>query len=478
MSSPVQRAKNVSIQQASNVSAGLIGLVLLISLALSFWRLSFVTLWSDEFISVRTISLPWGSIFLGQYVRELHPPFYFLVLKLWITLFGEGELAMRLLSVVFATVSLVVLFLLVRRLGDWRAAAGATLLVAVSPLYVYYATEIRMYSLLVCLSLLAFLCFVLFSDGTRYPNTMLLLLFVCVTLTFYTHYFGVLTAVGIGCFSLVRLVVNRERRQVYVLATLLLCAGMFVPVVRFILLPQMERYTSSFPLTADRLLRPDIILALLSGNGQTRFDLHDMLQILSLLAVGAGAAALAISGRRPQLAAMIGFITISGLIALAINTRGVFVVPRYLLHVNLFAFVLAACSLIRTERPLGNWLNLSGLALIAVMTVAGLNSAVRRDLPFPDWQQVAQTIEQVRTPGEPVVIMGWDANPVQFYLRNVPYMTSYDLEQRLTQARPPATYLIVDSEFARKLAFLDSADVLYTIPDRQVRILRYTPGRR
>jgi len=78
---------------------------------------------------------------------DTHPPFYYLLLKGWASLFGWSELALRTLSVVSMAGALTVGSLLVRRMFGNRVAIGTAILLAFSPLLLRYGFEIRMYSM-------------------------------------------------------------------------------------------------------------------------------------------------------------------------------------------------------------------------------------------------------------------------------------------------------------------------------------------
>jgi 4-amino-4-deoxy-L-arabinose transferase-like glycosyltransferase len=77
---------------------------------------------------------------------DSHPPLSFLIVRGWIALFGESDLALRLLPAIVSCVSLVLFARLVQAwLGGGRAAA-AVALYAVAPILVNSAHEVRMYA--------------------------------------------------------------------------------------------------------------------------------------------------------------------------------------------------------------------------------------------------------------------------------------------------------------------------------------------
>lgn len=113
-------------------------------------------LWLDEALSVNIARLPVGDL-LDQLRRDGHPPLYYLLLHGWIDVFGEGDVAVRSLSALFGVGLLPLMWLAARRYGGRACAVAATLLLATSPFAIRYATEARMYALLMFLVLAGWL---------------------------------------------------------------------------------------------------------------------------------------------------------------------------------------------------------------------------------------------------------------------------------------------------------------------------------
>jgi hypothetical protein len=110
-------------------------------------------LWLDEALTVHIARLPLGDI-EGALRHDGHPPLFYWLLHGWLDAFGEGDVAARSLSGVLGVAALPLAWL-AGRWGGGRSAAWATaLVVALSPFAVRYATEARMYSLVMVLVLL------------------------------------------------------------------------------------------------------------------------------------------------------------------------------------------------------------------------------------------------------------------------------------------------------------------------------------
>lgn len=126
-------------------------------------------LWLDEALSVNIARLPVGDL-LDQLRRDGHPPLYYLLLHGWMELFGEGDVAVRSLSALFGVGLLPLLWLAARRYGGRACAVAATVLLATSPFAIRYATETRMYALLMVLVLAGWLLVREALDRPRLPT--------------------------------------------------------------------------------------------------------------------------------------------------------------------------------------------------------------------------------------------------------------------------------------------------------------------
>jgi hypothetical protein len=115
--------------------------------------------WIDEGISVGVAHHHWTSIphLLRQ---DGSPPAYYMLLGLWIRVFGDGEAATHTLSLVFSLASIPVAYFAGRSIFDRRTGFVCALLVAATPYLTYYAQETRMYAFEAFLSLVAVLAYV------------------------------------------------------------------------------------------------------------------------------------------------------------------------------------------------------------------------------------------------------------------------------------------------------------------------------
>lgn len=155
-------------------------------LALTLSRLTLPSVWFDESYSMYLMRYDLAD--LTHYTAiDVHPPLYYYLLKGWTSLFGDSVAVCRLLSVVLGVVVLILVYLLIKKLFTRKSASLATLLVAISPMFVRYGIETRMYMLVLVIALLAVFAFhnLLHTNKRRWAVTM----GVLMSLGMWTHYF-------------------------------------------------------------------------------------------------------------------------------------------------------------------------------------------------------------------------------------------------------------------------------------------------
>lgn len=135
-----------------------IALILLLATALYLYQLGTESLWIDELFSIRDAkALKLISV----------RPLYYIFLRVWMQ-FGTSDVWLRGLSVLFALGSVFLTYQLGRRLAGETTGLIAALLLALSPVFIYHAQEVRMYTLGTFLGLGGTLAL---TDALEHPTT-------------------------------------------------------------------------------------------------------------------------------------------------------------------------------------------------------------------------------------------------------------------------------------------------------------------
>ena len=199
-------------------------LILISALALRLYNFRKYPLWFDEIVSYRYshqvfdrelantgVSAPLH--FFEKAKLDPHPVFYYFLIY-FCSFFLKSGWSLRLLSVIFSTLSLFVFYKLTRIIYNRLTSVIAIILMAMSPFQVWYAQEIRSYAISEFFSLLAILFLIkIFKKHKKIywiyffassifaflTNYYFLLLFV-ISLSFLLHKLNLLSAKKIVLF--------------------------------------------------------------------------------------------------------------------------------------------------------------------------------------------------------------------------------------------------------------------------------------
>jgi len=211
-------------------------LILGLAALLRFYRLGAEGFWLDEVLSLEQAPASvWNAVVDFWLLRGLGRRISLLPLGIVLQL-GDSEFVARLPYAIFSILDVAALYLVVRRLRDARTARLAMLLLALSPLHIWYAQEVRWYAQWSLCTTLTFLALVhAWKDGRRTAWWG----YVAATVAnFTTFVLSVLVVVIQGLVGLLLGVLGAGRRfvvrqYVSLLAGCLIAAPTFAVALRF-----------------------------------------------------------------------------------------------------------------------------------------------------------------------------------------------------------------------------------------------------
>jgi mannosyltransferase len=132
---------------------------------LRFFLIGDKPIWLDEALTIEPARLSLAGGWHWLVSLDAHPPLYYLLLHVWLRLFGDGPTATRSLSAICGTLTLPIFYATARRMlrvasdggelraprMDRRVALLATFILAVSPFHVRFGQEVRMYAFITLL---------------------------------------------------------------------------------------------------------------------------------------------------------------------------------------------------------------------------------------------------------------------------------------------------------------------------------------
>ncbi len=121
--------------------------VVILGILIRLYNLTSISLWHDEAFSALLIKYNWGEM-MYRIGLDVHPPAYYIVLRLWHYVFSDALWSLRGMSVFFGILTIVAVYGLVKTsFKSEKAAILAALFVALSPFQIQYVTEARMYTM-------------------------------------------------------------------------------------------------------------------------------------------------------------------------------------------------------------------------------------------------------------------------------------------------------------------------------------------
>jgi len=374
---------------ARSVRLAVLGLSAL-ALVFGFVELTGKSMWLDESASVDYADRGLRSLFDVLSGGDPNMGLYYVLLHGWMRIFGEGEVAVRSMSVLFAVATVPVMYLVGLRLFDRTAGLLAALFLTLDSFFVQYSQEARAYSLVLLFLTLSMLFFV---EELERPSTWVRVGYVLSTgLALYAQYFSVFViAAQIAAFALWRV---RFRRWLVSWA----CVGL--------------------------VWLPEAIAAGRRGTGAlswvTEPSLHDLVHTAKALAGGSWTvlAVALLAGlygarwglRRVGVAAAWFFVPLLGSFVASFVVHPMFV--RQYLSVGLPGLILlAAAGIALLPRPA------AGAVVLAVAALSSLHIADWYAAPSKeDWRAATAYVLAEERPSDGVVFYPhWSALPVHYY---------------------------------------------------------------
>ncbi|GAB4536644.1 MAG: hypothetical protein Kow0063_22420 [Anaerolineae bacterium] len=229
-------SRDGKVLERITIGPGPVSAIFVLALALRLINLGTRSLWYDEAFAVLYAEKPFATMLYGTITRvegaaaDVHPLFFYSMLHTWMRIFGQSPVAVRALSALVGAASVVMVYLVGRRLFDSRVGLAAALIAAVAPFHIYYSQEARMYAWLGFAALTMTYFFLrAWTDG-GWGNWFVFGVFGALTL--YAHNLGAMFLAGLDLWVLwawFRPGGVRWRNFYPLLLSHLLMVGLFTP---------------------------------------------------------------------------------------------------------------------------------------------------------------------------------------------------------------------------------------------------------
>jgi mannosyltransferase len=160
--------------------------ITLLGAALRLFHLGSQSLWLDESLSLVFASVSLKDSMEAILADGVHPPLYYLVLRLFL-LMGQSEEIARLPSAIFGILTIPLVYEIGRLCSDQKVGLVSALFLSLSPFHVWFSQDARMYAMATFLTLASVYFFLRLLQGDNWRWWMGFV--VCTALGYYTHYF-------------------------------------------------------------------------------------------------------------------------------------------------------------------------------------------------------------------------------------------------------------------------------------------------
>jgi 4-amino-4-deoxy-L-arabinose transferase-like glycosyltransferase len=179
-------------------------LIRLVNLNQSFWL--------DEATTAKVVlEYDYRTIVTQFSPTDFHPPLYYLFIKLWTSIAGTSEIALRMPSVLFSLAAGYFVYLSGKVLKSEKVGLWAAVFFLFNPLVIYYSQEARMYMMAACWIAATLYYLLLLEKGKENERTNLIGINVSMFLAFSTFYGSIFFLSGIFTWFLL----NRNVRMFF-----------------------------------------------------------------------------------------------------------------------------------------------------------------------------------------------------------------------------------------------------------------------
>ena len=217
-------------------------LIFVIATILYLFNIGFSDLWSDE---IYTKSMLDGSLsdFYAKFKNDLHPPLYYLGLRLFTGLFGLNAISLRLFSVLGVLSTLLLGYFAGQRVFGKQGALYFCLMLISVPMLAAYSHQARMYTWAAFSVTGVFIYSYLFMRTGK--NRDLVLLFIFTVLAIYIHYYSLAAAFVANIFVFLYLFRTKNKKWLPHLYSVLIAILLFLPWL-FMFIIQVKKVQHAF----------------------------------------------------------------------------------------------------------------------------------------------------------------------------------------------------------------------------------------
>lgn len=410
-----------------------LGGIIMMFLFFALSALGATSLWLDEGITFYNSSGSFADITGKTANLDLSPPLYYYLIKVWRSMSGldatHSAILLRLPSVFFAVLSLLMVYLIARKSFNEKVGLIAAFLLAINPFFVGFAREARMYMLLTALILCAYFLLLKIFKQEELKKSWLLLTIVNI-LGIYTHnfYWFALASLGLTAILFIPFIKHKTKLLAYAAGSGIITLLAFAPwLSSFLKQLEVNRYWIA------AINREEVKNFLLDFGGGNKLAFH----ILgALILIGLAYFALVVKKKKEPKNLNFNFyflLIFCGLSFLLPLAYSLWVSPllkvRYLLYLPAFLSILAAIGAYSFKRIQALFV---AFPLVVLLLIWHPWNNFTYPMEMNENFAYAEEYIQAKSPQTPVIIHSPSAAHVYGFYNNgygnlQPFPSSYDL---------------------------------------------------
>lgn len=217
-------------------------LFFVIAIFFYMFNIGFSDLWVDE---IYTKSMLNGSLpdFYAKFKNDLHPPLYYLGLRLFTAIFGLNAITLRLFSVLGVLSAILLGYFAGQRIFSKQGALYFCLMLISVPMLAAYSHQARMYTWAAFSVTGVFIYSYLFMKAGKNRDLALLMVFTVIAM--YIHYYSMAAAFVANIFVFLHLLLTKNKKWLLHLYSLLLATILFLPWF-FMFIVQVKKVQHAF----------------------------------------------------------------------------------------------------------------------------------------------------------------------------------------------------------------------------------------
>lgn len=230
-------------------------LVLPFIVAFAFWlrvyHIDFQSFWLDELYTLKEADprISWSETLRLVLAYEQHPPPYFLLQKVALTLFGYTTFVARFVSLVGGVLGVVAIYYLGKELINRRVGIIAALFTSVNYFHIFYSQEARVYTFFFLCTVVSFYSLVRLL---KEPSIKRSLYYALAALSlFYTHPFSVFVIIAQVIIIIMALLNSSQNTAVRLKYFVISCVAVFAGSI-----PMLKKLWSGTSIAATWIPMP------------------------------------------------------------------------------------------------------------------------------------------------------------------------------------------------------------------------------